>query len=256
MGGEADSVKKFFGRHAADYSKSQSHAHGADLSTLMGALGLKPDSVVLDVATGTGFTAVALARRTKHVTGIDATEGMLDEARQLARTEGMTNIEFELGDALHLRYQDSLFDLVVTRRAAHHFADIPRFLHEANRVLKPSGLLGVVDMSPPSGAEAFVNQIERLRDSSHNRAFSTDAWKSMVLEAGFSLMTTETLDEVTSFEKWLYPVEMGGTVERNVRLAWRSSSEEIRLLMNATFDGPEVVGWSKSRMVLVASKTP
>lgn len=256
MDGEEGSVEKFFGDHAADYSKSQSHAHGEDLDALIAALGPKPDWVALDVATGTGFTAVALARRAKHVTGIDVTERMLGEARQFAMREGVRNVEFELGDALRLKYQDSSFDLVTTRRATHHFADVPRFLREAKRVLTPGGLLGVADMSPPAGAEDFTNKIEKLRDSSHGRAFSVDVWKSMVSEAGFNLQTVQVFNETISFEKWLYPVEMGGNTERNVRAAWRASSGEVRRLLDASFDGPEVVRWTKSRMVLVASKTP
>lgn len=256
MEGEGDSVEKFFGEHAAEYSKSPSHAQGADLSALIEALSPKPDGEALDVATGTGFTAVALARRTRQVTGIDATEEMLEEAREFARKEGVRNVQFELGDALGLRFADSSFDLVTARRAAHHFADVPRFLLQARRVLKPAGLLGVVDMSPPAGAEVFANQIEKMRDSSHRRAFSVEEWRSMVSEAGFDLVSLKVLDETVSFEGWLYPVATGGEAERSVRGAWRSSSEEVRGLMRASFEGPEVSGWTKSRVVLAASKTP
>lgn len=250
------SVEQFFGKHARDYSKSQSHAHGSDLAALLKALKPKKAEVALDVATGTGFTAVALAKFVGHVTGIDVTDEMLEQARKLMQDEGAVNVRFELGDALKLDYGNSSFDIVTTRRATHHFTDVPRFLLEAKRVLKPSGRLGVVDMSPPEGAEDFSNRIERLRDRSHVKAFTPNAWKSMVSHAGLRLMSVEVLDEPLAFERWLYPVELGGREANLICLAWNSASARVRHLLKANFKEGTVRGWTKSRIVLVASKTP
>jgi ubiquinone/menaquinone biosynthesis C-methylase UbiE len=152
------------------------------------------------VATGTGFTAVSLARLVRHVVGIDVTHEMLEQARQLAQNQGVKNTEFEVGDALKLNYDDSSFDLVTTRRATHHFEDVPRFLKEARRVLRSAGRLGLVDMSPPEGAGTFSNRIERLRDSSHVEAFTPKEWKSMMSQAGFHLESMKIFEEPISFE--------------------------------------------------------
>ncbi|MDG6938159.1 MAG: methyltransferase domain-containing protein [Nitrososphaerota archaeon] len=251
---EKGSVEGFFGSHAQGYSKSQSHAHGTDLATLVGALGPKPTDVALDVATGTGFTAVALAPLVRQVTGIDVTREMLEEAKRLAASEGLTNVTFEVGDALDIKAADGSFDITTTRRATHHFADVPRFIQEAKRVLKPGGRLGVVDMSPPEGTEVFSNRIEKLRDSSHVEAFTPSRWRSMVSEAGLEILSFQVLDEQISFEKWLYPVGLGGPEEGSIRRAWADTSSEVRELLNAVFEGEAVRGWTKSRMVLIASK--
>ena len=250
------SVKRFFAEHAQDYSRSQSHAQGADLDALIRALKPKRFEVALDVATGTGFTAVALAGLVGHVTGIDVTDEMLAQAGRLARERGRTNIRFELGDALKIGYPDSSFDIVTTRRATHHFEDVAKFLREARRVLRAGGRVGIVDMSPPEGTEAFSNRIERLRDKSHVKAFTQTAWKSMVSKAGLRIQSSEILGESVTFERWLYPVEAGGREEEAIRRAWGSAPANVRRLLVANFENEAIKRWTKSRIILVASKTP
>jgi ubiquinone/menaquinone biosynthesis C-methylase UbiE len=256
MPDERRPFQSFFSKHAKDYSKSQSHASGPDLAALIEALNPRGTELALDAATGTGFTAVTLAGRVKHVTGIDLTEEMLGQARELAQSMGVANIEFERGDAMKTDYPDSSFDIVTTRRATHHFDDVLRFLLEAKRILKPGGRIGIVDMSPPEGAESFTNRIEKLRDGSHVEAFTPKAWESMIMGAGFGGLTSRVLDDRVTFERWLYPVEPGGKEERVIRSAWKSSPKPVRRLLKAEFDRNKIIAWSKARIVLVASKTP
>jgi ubiquinone/menaquinone biosynthesis C-methylase UbiE len=253
---EKGSVERFFGAHAGDYAKSSSHAYGADLQALIEALAPMKTEVALDVATGTGFTAAALSPHVAHVTGIDVTGEMLDEARKLARSEGLTNVDFQPGDALHMKFAEASFDIVTTRRATHHFNDVPRFIREAKRVLRPGGRLGVVDMSPPEGAESFSNRIERLRDSSHVEAFTPTAWTTMISAAGFRILSSQVLAESVSFERWLSPVKLGGSEEKAIRGAWASAPTNAKRLLRAETEDDAVKSWIKSRIVLVASKTP
>ena len=163
------SPKDFFSKHAEDYANSESHAHGSDLSRLVELLDPKPNEIALDVGTGTGFTAMEIAHRVSRVVAIDITEEMLQQARKLAAERGILNIQFEKGDALEVPYNESSFDVVTTRRAAHHFVDVGKFLGEAARVLKDGGRLGIDDMSPPQGAKEFTNRIEILRDKTHTK---------------------------------------------------------------------------------------
>lgn len=252
----ADSVESFFGRHAAEYAESQSHAKGDDLDALIRALAPNKNETALDVATGTGFTALALSKVVAHVTGMDVTPEMLDKARDLARREEVDNITFEAGDAQRMEYADASFDIVTTRRAAHHFKDVPGFLNQAKRVLKPGGRLGVVDMSPPEGAEGLMNRLERLRDSSHTEAYAPSAWESMLARSGLKVTSSEVLGEQVLFERWLYPVRVGGPEEVAIRDAWKSASRQERSLLRASFDGDIFRGFVKNRIILIAQKTP
>ena len=253
---QTKSVERFFGKYAERYSKSQSHAHGEDLAALIRAVKPARNEVALDVATGTGFTALALSKVAGYVTGIDMTDEMLEQARMLAAKQGTTNVRFELGDAMKINYPNSSFDVVTSRRATHHFGDVLKFLHEARRVLRPGGRLGIVDMSPPEGSEEFSNKIERLRDKSHVQAFTPRAWKSMVLQTGFRVDSAQILVEPVTFERWLYPVELGGREEEAIRSAWSSAAVNVRRVLGAKFVDGTVRGWMKSRIVLSASKIP
>jgi ubiquinone/menaquinone biosynthesis C-methylase UbiE len=248
------SPERFFSKHAEDYAKSDSHAHGSDLGRLIELLQTRLDEIALDVATGTGFTAMELAKKVNRVIATDITKEMLAQAERLARERGITNISFEKAEAGDLPYDDSSFDIVTTRRAAHHFQDVSKFLSEARRVLRNSGRLGIVDMSPPVGTEEFFNRIERIRDSTHTRALTPDEWRSKVEEAGLRITHLETLGERVSFERWLYPVNMGGVEEKGIREEWVNTSPEIKKQLNLEQTGGIVESWAKARVVLIARK--
>lgn len=90
---------------------------------------------VLDVGTGTGRGAMALARRGAVVTGVDASEQMLQVARQRARDEGVS-IDFRVGDAHRLEFADASFDAAVSLRVLMHTPDWRRCLGELCRVAR------------------------------------------------------------------------------------------------------------------------
>lgn len=153
---------RFFSRHHAAYRTSASHRAGADLARLIERLDLPPASYILDAATGTGHTAIKLASFGHRVTGIDITPEMLAEARALA-AESQVSCEWLLGDVSRLAFPDASFDAVTCRRAAHHFLDVPRFLRESFRLIRPGGRLGITDMTAPETAIAALNRLETLR---------------------------------------------------------------------------------------------
>ena len=120
-----------------------------DAETFISRLPIAPGDRVLDVACGTGNTALPLARRGAIVTGVDIAPNLLVQARECAAAEGLT-ITFDEGDAEQLPYPDASFDAVITMFGAM-FAPRPELVAaEFARVLKPGGLLAMGNWNPAS----------------------------------------------------------------------------------------------------------
>jgi ubiquinone/menaquinone biosynthesis C-methylase UbiE len=101
---------------------------------------IRPGERVLDLATGTGITAIAARERGANVTGVALTPELLAVARQKARDEGFGDIDFREGDAEALPFADASFDVVLST-CGHMFApDQPRVAAELARVLRAMGL--------------------------------------------------------------------------------------------------------------------
>lgn len=186
-------VQRQFGRQAHSYAVSPSHAGGHDLRRLVELMPRDPHLRLLDIATGTGHTAFAMADGVREVVGIDITPEMLLEAERLAAERGIQNVSFVRGDALFLPFPAQSFGLVTCRRAPHHFADIPRFLAEVVRVLVPGGIFGLVDQTTPesqTGAE-LMEAFEKLRDPSHVHALKVSEWQQAFEDAGLHVRHLE-----------------------------------------------------------------
>jgi SAM-dependent methyltransferase len=102
---------------------------------------------VLDVACGTGNTAIPEARAGAVVTGVDIASNLLEQARQRAAKEGL-RITFTEGDAEHLSYPEATFDAVITMFGAM-FAPRPELVAaEMLRVCCPGGLIAMANWTP------------------------------------------------------------------------------------------------------------
>src|SRR5580693_4712522 len=93
-----------FDQQAAHYNAQWNKWSEASLNWLLDHAGCRQEDRVLDVATGTGFTALAFAARVKEVIGLDVSEGMLTQARANAKTESLNNVTFEKGAAESLPF--------------------------------------------------------------------------------------------------------------------------------------------------------
>jgi len=117
-------------------------------------LGITPGMKVLDVACGTGNTALPEARLGAHVTGVDIAPNLLEQARSNASNEGF-QIQFDEGDAEALPYADSSFEAVVTMFGAM-FAPRPELVAaELKRVCRPGGFIAMANWTPTG----FIGQM-------------------------------------------------------------------------------------------------
>jgi ubiquinone/menaquinone biosynthesis C-methylase UbiE len=126
---------------------------------------LPPPRHVLDLGTGTGFVAKALAERypQAEVTGVDLSPGMIHEAHQALRPELSGRVEFEVGDAAALGHPDGAFELVV-------LSNMIPFFDELARVTATGGWL-VLSFSRGDETPIYV-PFERLRERLDRRGFT------------------------------------------------------------------------------------
>ena len=110
------------------------------------------ESHLLDLATGTGDFAIQLCRALHPATvqGLDLSQGMLDVARHKVEKLGLSHvIAFERGDCLALPYANDGFDAVTIAFGVRNFEHLDVGYREMWRVLKPGGMLCVLELSTP-----------------------------------------------------------------------------------------------------------
>ncbi len=182
-----------FSQRAAFYTTSAAHTDKNVLNRVAELALPQPQHVVLDVATGTGHTAFALAPFVREVIAIDITIEMLIEGRRLKTERGVANVEFRLADVHELPFDDRSFDIVTCRRAAHHFVNIEKSLDEMKRVLAYGGCLVIDDRSVPEDdfVDATMNRLDWLHDESHVRQYRSSDWERKLIDAGFTIEMIE-----------------------------------------------------------------
>jgi ubiquinone/menaquinone biosynthesis C-methylase UbiE len=157
-----------------------------------------PGQVVLDLGCGPADGASRLAELGAVAIGLDYSEGMLDTARQAPGLHG----KLLRGDAGRLPFKDGAFDKLICTNSFHHYPDHFKALCEMRRVLKPGGLMVLVDPRRDHlfgwGAIDLVeNAVFGLEEV---RIFSVTQWCQLLGEAGFSEYRVDK-------GRWLSPVE-------------------------------------------------
>ena len=141
---------------AGDFGEiAKSYAIGAE--EFVRGLNIQPGTRVLDVACGTGNLALPAARLGATVTGVDIAPNLLEQAREIAKREGL-NIQFDEGDAEKLPYEDGAFDAVITMFGAM-FAPRPELTAaELKRVCRPGGVIAMANWTPTG----FIGQMFKI----------------------------------------------------------------------------------------------
>ena len=198
-----DDVRSRFAPVAANYTRSTFHASSERLQEVVDLARPQPGDLALDVATGTGNTAFALAPYVRRVIGLDVTSEMLDQARRLTAERGVKNADWVLGDVADLPFPDDTFDLYTVRAAPHHFKEIDAFLREAFRVLKPGRDAAFIDCSPPAAARELLHEVEVRRDPSHVKALTLEEWGAHFERAGFQLEVASLRELDWDYDEWM-----------------------------------------------------
>lgn len=180
-----------FTKQAIPFTQNASHSAAQAADRLYQLNCVRENDNVLDVACGSGLVSCELAKIVEHVTGIDITPAMLEQANLLKRQKNLFNIKYDIGDVSNLPYNDASFSLVVTRYSFHHFVDPYKVLSEMKRVCTAKGRIVVIDATPAAKSLDMYNYVEKLRDPSHTRAFTLVELEEMFKKADLQVIETD-----------------------------------------------------------------
>jgi len=107
---------------------------------------------ILDIATGTGDLAIALAKtNADKIIGLDISSGMLDIGKQkILKKELEKTIEMVLADSENIPFEDNTFDAITVAFGVRNFETLEKGLKEILRVLKPNGIFVILETSVPT----------------------------------------------------------------------------------------------------------
>ncbi|HXJ33507.1 MAG TPA: methyltransferase domain-containing protein [Candidatus Eisenbacteria bacterium] len=249
-------VREQFGRSARAYATSDVHARGDSLTILLEFLAPAATWQALDVATGAGHTACAIAPHVAHVVATDITPEMLAETARLARERELANVDTRLADAEALPFADASFDLVTCRLAFHHFPHPATAMREFARVLRPQGTLGFADniaVEDPAGARAY-NDYERLRDPSHHEVLPFSRLVALVESAGLHVEATRTFAKEFEFGPWADRMHVGDADKAHLLQMLRDLPASARPLLAPRFADDGTAWFSLWETALVARR--
>ena len=197
-------VRQTFATNAEAYVSSASHASGADLARLVELAAPQPTDLALDISTGGGHVALALAPHVGRIVASDLTPRMLAVARAHIASQGAANVDYVIADAERLPFLDESFDLVSVRIAPHHYPDAARAVREMARVVKGGGRVVIIDNIAPADPmlDALLNDWERRRDPSHIRSHTLGAWRDFLTQSGLRVSHEEVGRKVVTFAPW------------------------------------------------------
>jgi ubiquinone/menaquinone biosynthesis C-methylase UbiE len=229
------------------YAHSHSHTQGRTLAILADLARPSPDDVAIDVATGAGSTALALAPRLRAMVAHDLTGSMVRRTLQSARERGIRGVLGAVSPAEALPFRSGRFDLVVCRAAAHHFDDVPRAIAEMARVLRAGGRLVLSDQAASRDPEVrrLQQTVEVLHDPTHGSTFTPDEWRNLLADAGLRDVTVvggaeerlSELDEPTNVAEWCRRSRTPPESETRLRAALASAAPRLRAALGVEGEG-------------------
>ena len=233
-----------FGRQARRYAESLLHRRGQTLDIVVRLAAVQPHERALDVGTGAGFTAFALAPAAGLVIAADPTAEMLAEARRLAQEMGHAEqIQWAQATAEALPLAGGSVDVITCRFASHHFQDLPLALSEFARVLRPDGRAVICDVVAPE-SEAMVrlmNRLEQLRDPTHVWNYTLTQWRQELLpQAGLRSLEVVQGKNPQLFSEWVHRAGTPAAAVHELIQMFSGAGVEARAAFDIRWDGAEM----------------
>lgn len=232
-----------FSRQARRYAESSLHRRGQSLETVVELAAPKQGQRVLDVGTGAGFTAFALASQAGPVMAIDLAAAMLTQARRLAaELDPKRKLQWGLAAAEKLPFADNSFDIVSSRFASHHFLDMSGAVGEFARVAKPGGRVIICDVVAPESPAlvALMNELELRRDPTHVWDYPLSSWRGILARVGLEVKGIVQGKNRQLFSEWVHRAGTPPSVVQELIEMFASASEEARRAFDIRWEGAEI----------------
>jgi ubiquinone/menaquinone biosynthesis C-methylase UbiE len=190
-----------FARTAERVAEHQDARAGRLAEQVHAFVELRGDERALDVGTGAGALAFALAPLVHEVVGLDPVPELLE----LARARAVPNTEFVEGDGTALSFPDATFDFAGTHRTLHHVAQPELVVAELARVTLPGGRVLVVDQLAPdaAAAAATLHEFETARDPSHTRLLTDGELRELFAANELALLRERHEEEPRQLARYL-----------------------------------------------------
>jgi len=197
--------QKAFTRQSEGFSSDgDTYADSEELAWMLEDLPVSADARALDIATGTGEFARAIAPHVATVIGLDATDAMIEQGKCFIEQARIRNISFQKGVVQDIPFEDETFDIVSSRYAFHHFADPRPVISEMARVCRVGGHIIIVDIIVPDASTAVEsNYYEWLCDQSHTRALNPGEFEIYFPLFGLEVVSARTRVLENEFIEWM-----------------------------------------------------
>ena len=186
----ARDISKSIGYSEEDVNNIPDGANlGLGCGNPIGLASLKEGETVLDLGSGAGFDCFLAANKVGgkgRVIGVDMTPEMLEKARENARKNNYTNVEFRLGEIENLPVADNAVDIIISNCVINLAPDKNKVFKEAYRVLKPGGRLMVSDIVLTKELPAFIRESVQAYIGCVSGAALEEEYLGAIEDAGFT----------------------------------------------------------------------
>ena len=183
-----EEARQGFDRELHTESYREIHSDREHLNNLLKMLDIQPGSCCLDLGTGNGYLAFAIAERypDSSVFALDIAENTIIRNRTMAGEKKLDNIFFSSYDGINFPFTENAFDRIISRYALHHFQDLKHAAGEIHRVLQPQGAFLFSDPERNSrDKKDFVNSFQKLKKDGHTAFLKEQELIQLFRETGF-----------------------------------------------------------------------
>ena len=172
------------------------------------AVKIPANGKVLEIAPGPGYFCIELAKLGNYqITGLDISKSFVEIARKNAQEVGF-NIDFRLGNASNMPFQDNTFDFTFCQAAFKNFSEPVKAIAEMYRVLRPGGISVIADMRNDAPTDEIEREVKGMGLGPINEMMVRWTFKKMLIKSAYSVAEMETMISQTPFRQG--KIDVGG----------------------------------------------